>query len=147
MRFIVPLTLLAASFDARHFSPVDGDMVPEHVIVGTIASDTACPRRQLMAPPPKDMSDHVLHSPGCAWCVLSRSACCFALSTTHRRVCLCVALFRSQAVLIVNVASRCGYTDRDYRELQALRGQHDEVGVHHVQHPSARSYTTYQGLH
>lgn len=34
---------------------------------------------------------------------------------------------QSQAVLIVNVASHCGYTDRDYRELQALRSIHDEV--------------------
>ncbi|CAM9403356.1 unnamed protein product [Ectocarpus sp. 4 AP-2014] len=30
------------------------------------------------------------------------------------------------AVLIVNVASHCGYTDRHYRELQALRAKHDE---------------------
>lgn len=31
-----------------------------------------------------------------------------------------------QAVLVVNVASQCGYTDSNYRELQALRAKHDE---------------------
>eukprot|EP00903_Cladosiphon_okamuranus_P008051 g7765.t1 len=35
-------------------------------------------------------------------------------------------LKHTPAVLIVNVASHCGYTDRDYRELQALRSRHDE---------------------
>ncbi|CAM9393606.1 unnamed protein product [Scytosiphon promiscuus] len=35
-------------------------------------------------------------------------------------------LNHAPAVLIVNVASQCGYTDRDYRELQALRAKHDE---------------------
>ncbi|CAM9389208.1 unnamed protein product [Pylaiella littoralis] len=30
------------------------------------------------------------------------------------------------AVLIVNVASHCGYTDSNYRELQALRANHSE---------------------
>lgn len=34
--------------------------------------------------------------------------------------------FRPQAVLIVNVASYCGYTDGHYRELQALREEYDE---------------------
>eukprot|EP00904_Undaria_pinnatifida_P012729 jgi/Undpi1/8587/HiC_scaffold_25.g11052.m1 len=39
----------------------------------------------------------------------------------------CYTLSRfSQAVLIVNVASRCGYTDSNYRELQTLRTRHSE---------------------
>ena len=33
---------------------------------------------------------------------------------------------RPQAVLIVNVASYCGYTDGHYRELQTLRAEYDE---------------------
>lgn len=39
----------------------------------------------------------------------------------------CVLLSFPQAVLIVNVASHCSSTDRNYMELQALRDTFDEV--------------------
>lgn len=53
---------------------------------------------------------------------------CLGLYIPYVVACLGVSrTSRPQAVLIVNVASHCGYTDRDYRELQALRSTHDEV--------------------
>ncbi|CAM9467638.1 unnamed protein product, partial [Ascophyllum nodosum] len=41
-----------------------------------------------------------------------------------------------QVVLIVNVASHCDYTDRHYRELQALRADHAEEELAIVAFPS-----------
>lgn len=41
-----------------------------------------------------------------------------------------------QAVLIVNVASHCGYTDSHYRELQALRENYDEDELAIIAFPS-----------
>lgn len=67
--------------------------------------------------------------PSFTWNVKHVSPLVHVCVCVPRRAVPCPALWKpeQQAVLIVNVASHCGYTDSNYRELQALRANHSEV--------------------